>query len=108
VDDVDLVVRWLQVGLLGAELERSRDDPVELLDPLGELLGVAQLLLDVLLERLADLHRPHAVGVDGVRDVAHDRLDLHPVGLLEELDDLVPLLRVLLGHDVAGCCLRHC
>ena len=48
VHDVGLLVGRLQVGLLGAEPLRSGDDPVELLDPLGEQLRVAKLLLDVL------------------------------------------------------------
>ena len=37
------------------------------------------------LERLDDLLGADAVGVDRVRDVAHHRLDLHPVGLLEQV-----------------------
>ena len=52
VHDVDLLVGRLQVGLLGREVERAGDDAVELLDPSRELLRVAELLLDVLLERL--------------------------------------------------------
>ena len=75
-------------------------DSVELLDPLGELLGVTQLLRDVLGQRLLDLLRPDTVGVDRVGDVAHHRLDLHPIGLLEELDYLLASLGVLLGKDV--------
>src|SRR5437868_7559160 len=58
-----------------------------------------ELLLDVLLERLDDLLRAQAVGVHGVRDVAHHRLDLHPVRLREQLEDLLALLAVLLGED---------
>ena len=42
--------------------------------------------------RLSDLLRAHAVGVDRVGDVAHHRLDLHPVRLRQQLDDLVALL----------------
>src|SRR5207342_1645324 len=70
-----------------------------LLDPVPELTGVAELLVDVLLERLAYLLRADAVGVDRVRDVAHHRLDLHPVGLHQELDDLLALGRQLVGQD---------
>ena len=48
VDDVGLLLGRLEVGLLGREVHRARHDAVELLDPVGELLGVAELLLDVL------------------------------------------------------------
>ena len=89
----------LEVGLLGRELHAARHDAVQLLDPLAELLGVPELLLDVLLEVLDDLAGPHAVRVDRVRDVAHHGLDLHPVRLLQHLDQLLALLRVLLGED---------
>ena len=41
---------------------RSRERPVQLLDPLREQLRVAELLLDVLLERLLDLLRADSVG----------------------------------------------
>ena len=75
----------------------------------AELLGVAELLLDVLLERLDDLLRAHAVGVDGVRDVAHHRLDLHPVRLLEHLDQLLALVAHVVAEDaVSGCCRWTC
>ena len=67
-----------------------------------------ELLLDVLLERLLDLLRADAVGVDRVGDVAHHRLDLHPVRLLQQLDHLLALVGVVGGHDVAaGRCLVH-
>ena len=36
-------------------------------------------------QRLLDLLGPDAVRVHGVRDVAHHRLDLHPVGALEQV-----------------------
>ena len=49
-DDVGLVLGRLEVGLLGGELQRAGDDAVELLDARRELLRVAELLLDVLLE----------------------------------------------------------
>ena len=49
VHDVGLVLGRLQVGLLGGEVQRARHDAVELLDARGELLRVAELLLDVLL-----------------------------------------------------------
>ncbi len=101
VHDVDLLRGGLKVGLLGGELLRARHDPVELLDALGELLCMAQLLLDVLRQRFLDLLRPDAVGVDRVGDVAHHRLDLHPVRALKHLDDPLALGSVLLGHDVA-------
>ena len=65
----------------------------------GELLRVAELLLDVLAQRLDDLLRAHAVGVDRVGEVAHHRLELHPVRLREQLDDLLALLGVLVGED---------
>ena len=51
-----------------------------------------ELLLDVLLEGLDDLLRAHAVGVDRVGDVAHHRLDLHPVRLGEQLDQLLAVV----------------
>ena len=102
MDDVDLVVGRLQVGLLGSELERAGHHPVERLDPLGELLCVAELLLDVLVEGLLDLHRAHAVGVDRVGDVAHHRLDLHPISLLQQVDHMLALIGVIVGHDVAA------
>jgi len=60
---------------------------------------VAELFLDVGLERLDDLLGADAVGVDRVRDVAHDRLDLHPVRLLQHLDDALARLSVLVGQD---------
>ena len=77
-----------------------------------ELLRVAELLGDVLGQRLLDLLGANAVGVDRVGDVAHHRLDLHPVGLLEQVDDLLARLGVLLGQDVLGadgrlCCCSH-
>src|ERR1044072_9117732 len=99
VHDVGLVRGRLEIGLLGAELQRAGHDPVELLDPLGEPLRMAELLLDVLLERLDDLLRAHAIWIDGVRDVAHDGLELTPVRLREQLDDLLTLLGVLVGED---------
>src|SRR5215217_2193395 len=102
VDDVRLVLRRLEVGLLGAEVERAGDDAVELLDPARELLRVAELLLDVGLERLDDLLRPHAVRVDRVGEVAHDGLDLHPVGLLQESDQLLALRGLVVGQDAFG------
>jgi hypothetical protein len=61
VHDVGLLLGRLQERLLGLELLRSRDDAVQLLDPVCVLLRVAELLLDVLLERLADLLRTHAI-----------------------------------------------
>ena len=45
-----------------------------------------ELLLDVLGQRLLDLLRAHAVEVDRGGQVAHHRLDLHPVGLGQQLD----------------------
>src|SRR5215207_2877722 len=102
VHDVGLVLGRLQVRLLRVELERARHDAVELLDAAGELLRVAELLLDVLLERLDDLLRAHAVGVDRVGDVAHHRLDLHPVRLLEQLDQLLALGGLVVGQDSFG------
>src|SRR6478735_5897179 len=104
VDDVRLLVGRLQVGLLRAEVERPGHDAVELLDPLGELAGVAELLLDVGLERLDDLPRAHPVRVDRSGDVAHHRLDLHPVGLREQLDDVLAPLRLILAEDPLGPC----
>jgi hypothetical protein len=103
VHDVGLLLGRLQERLLGLELLRSRDDAVQFLDPVCVLLGVAELLLDVLLERLADLLRPHAIRVDRVRDIAHHGLDLHPVRLLQQLQDLCPLLGVLRGEDAESC-----
>ena len=102
VHDVGLVRRRLEVALLGRELHRPRHDAVELLDAGGELLGVPELLLDVLLEGLDDLLRADAVGVDRVRDVAHHGLDLHPVRPLEQLDDLLALGAVVVGEDALG------
>ena len=90
----------LQESLLGAERLRAGHDAVELLDPGGELLSVAEFLGDVLRQRLLDLLSADAVGVDRVGDVAHHRLDLHPVGLLEHRDELLAVLAVLLGEDV--------
>jgi hypothetical protein len=57
------------------------------------------ILLDIPLEGLDDLLRAHAVGVDRIGDVAHHRLDLHPVRLLEQLDDLLAGLEVVVGED---------
>ena len=54
---------------------------------------------DVLLERLDDLLGAHAVRVDRVGDVVHHRLDLHPVGLLEQLDELLALGGLRVGQD---------
>src|SRR3954453_20851862 len=102
VDDVGLVVGRLQERLLGGELERAGHHAVELLDAVGELLRVAELLLDVLLQRLDDLLRADAVGVDRVRDVAHHGLDLHPVRLLEHLDDPLACVGVVVGQDSLG------
>jgi len=102
VHDVRLVLRRLEVRLLGPELHRPRDDAVELLDPVRERLRVAELLLDVRLERLDDLLRPDAVGVDRVGDVVHHRLDLHPVGLLQQAEELVPLRRLVVREDALG------
>ena len=95
VHDVGLLLRRLQERLLGGELFRARDHAVQLLDPVGELLRVPELLLDVLGQRLLDLLRPHAVEVDRGGDVAHHRLDLHPVRLVEKLDDALARLGVL-------------
>jgi hypothetical protein len=75
------------------------DRAVELLDARGELLRVRELLLDVGLQRLDDLLGAQAVGVDRVGDVADHRLELHPVGLGEHLDDLGALLGLVLGED---------
>src|SRR4029077_16607315 len=55
---------------------------------------VPELLLHVLGERLLDLLRPDAVEVDRGGEVAHHRLDLHPVGLCEQLDDVLSRLGV--------------
>jgi len=54
---------------------------------------VTELLLDVLLEALDDLLGAHAVGVGRVGDVADHRLELHPVSLLEHLDDALAVGR---------------
>src|ERR671916_315335 len=99
MDDVRLLGRRLEERLLRAELERAGDDAVELLDPLRELLRMTELLLDVLLELLLDLLGAHAVRVDRVLDVAHDRLELHEVRLLEHLDDLLALLAAIVAED---------
>ena len=48
VHDVGLVLRRLQVVLLGREVRRARHDAVELLDAGRELLRVPELLRDVL------------------------------------------------------------
>ena len=56
------------------------------------------------LEGLDDLLGAHAVGVDRVRDVAHHGLDLHEVGLLEHLDELLALRR---RDRRRGCPLRR-
>ena len=48
VDHVGLLAGRLQKALLGREVLGSGHDPVELLDPVGALLRVAELLLDVL------------------------------------------------------------
>jgi hypothetical protein len=45
VHDVGLVLGRLQVGLLGREVERARDDAVELLDALRVLLGVSDSMI---------------------------------------------------------------
>jgi hypothetical protein len=99
VHDVRLLAGRLEVRLLGVEVERAGHDAVELLDPVRKHPGVPELLLDVLLERLADLLRAHAVRVDRVGEVAHHRLDLHPVGPLEQVENLGALLLVLGGED---------
>ena len=61
---------------------------------------MAELLLDVVSERLLDLLRANAVRVHRVGDVARHRLDLHPVGALQETDHVVASCLVPLGHDV--------
>jgi hypothetical protein len=99
VHDVGLVLWRLEVGLLRLEVERARHDAVQLLDPRAEAPGVAELVLDVAAQRLDDLLGAYAVGVDRVGEIAHDRLDLHPVGLRQQPDDLVALPRVLVGQD---------
>src|SRR5919204_661435 len=43
------------------------------------------------------------VRVDRVGRVAHHGLDLHPVGLGEQLDELLPALRHLLAQDSFAC-----
>src|SRR3954453_18420659 len=63
---------------------------------------MAELLLDVLVERLDDLLRPHPVRVDRVRDVAHHRLDLHPVRAREELDELLTVVLLLVAENSRG------
>jgi hypothetical protein len=49
---------------------------------------VAELLFDVGGQRLADLLGADAVEVGRGSEVAHHRLDLHPVGLGQQRDDL--------------------
>lgn len=87
VDDVGLVLGRLEVGLLGGELHRTGDHPVERLDVRRELLRMQDLVLDVGLQCLHDLLGAHAFGVRRARDVVHHRLDLHPVRLRQQLDD---------------------
>src|SRR5918997_2837983 len=79
VHDVDLVLGRLQGHLGGLEVGRARHHTVELLDSGCDLLGVPELLLDVLLDVLLDLLGSDAVGVYGIGDVVHDRLQLHEV-----------------------------
>ncbi len=95
--DVAAVRRRLQAVLARRELLGAGHGPAEVLDALGVLLGMAELLLDVGGERLDHLLRAHAVGVDRVGDVAHHRLDLHPIRLLEQLDDL--LASIIVGRS---------
>src|SRR4051794_16860858 len=109
VHDVGLVRGRREIGLLGREVDRGRHDAVELLDPGRELLGVPELLLDVLLEGLDDLLGPHPVRVDGVGDVVDHGLHLHPVGLREQHDDLLAGLGAVVGEDSLGAvsCQSH-
>jgi hypothetical protein len=89
--DVGGVGGGLEAPLDGLEVEAAGYPAVELLDPAGELLGVGELLGDVGRQRLLDLLGADAVEVDGVGDVALHGLELHPIGLSEQSDDLVAL-----------------
>jgi len=62
-------------------------------------LRMAEFLLDIGLQRLDDLLRADAVGVDRTGDVTHHCLDLHPIGLRQELENLLTLGAVLVGQD---------
>ena len=55
-----------------------------------ELAGVAELLVDVGVERLGDLLGADAVERGRVGHVRHHGLHLHPVRALEEREDLGP------------------
>src|SRR4051794_4931702 len=99
VHDIDLVLRWLELVLAGFELHRARNYTVKLLDARSEELGVPELLLNIFLYVLLDLLGPHAVGVDGVGDVVHDRFQLHKIRRLEQLDDGLAPVRHLLRKD---------
>src|SRR5215203_1210267 len=96
---VYLVIGRLQRVLGRLELHRTWHDTVELLDAGRELLGVGKLFLYVFLYALLDLLGTDTVRVYGVGNVVHDGLQLHKVSRLQELDDLLALLRHLFGKD---------
>src|SRR5918992_1576312 len=85
--------------LLRLEPFRSGNDAVKLLDPGREPLCVTELVLDVALQGLPNLLGADAVEVRRRGDVAHHRLDLHPVRLLEQLENLLPPLCVRFRED---------
>src|SRR5215217_4899985 len=74
-------------------------DAVEFLDAGRELLGVGKLFLYVFLYALLDLLGTDAVRVYGVGYVVHNGLQLHKVSRLQELDDLLALVRHLFRKD---------
>ena len=81
-------------------------------DRVRDIVGLARRLPDwhnprtrwVRADVTADPLEPHfdgadAVGVDRVGDVAHHGLDLHPVSLLQQLDDLLALGGLIVAEN---------
>ena len=104
-----IVLEADRATLLGNQVEATRAHNGEVLQHLHDWEPERiRDVLDVLVQALLDLLGPDAVGVDRVGQVAHHRLDLHPVGLLEELDQLLALVGHVVAEDALPWCRARC